>query len=74
MAYRSDHDFRTKLYRDVTRGMENYQESEFHDYLQRNCSEEKDSMTYQKLLEAAQEFMSSNYPEYSWNGKAQKWS
>jgi hypothetical protein len=54
--------------------MENYQESEFHDYLQRNCSEEKDSMTYQKLLEAAQEFMSSNYPEYSWNGKAQKWS
>ncbi|MEG4485975.1 hypothetical protein [Microcoleus sp. D2_18a_B4] len=71
MAYKSDHDFRTGLFRQVTRGMDKDQDREFHDYLHDNYWEEKDSMTYQMLLDAAKAFMSRNYPDYSWNN--QKW-
>jgi hypothetical protein len=72
MAYKSDHNFRTNLFKQVTRGMDNDQDREFHDYLHDNYSDEKDSMTYQTLLDAAKAFMTSYYPDYSWNG--QKWS
>jgi hypothetical protein len=52
--------------------MDDDQDREFHDYLHDNYWDEKDSMTYQTLLDAAKAFMSSYYPDYSWNG--QKWS
>ncbi|MDQ2099385.1 MAG: hypothetical protein QQW96_17285 [Tychonema bourrellyi B0820] len=71
MAYKSDHDFRTGLFKQVVKGMDDYQDRRFHDYLRDNYSDEKDSMTYQMLLDAAKAFMSRNYPDYSWNG--QKW-
>lgn len=71
MAYKSDHDFRTGLYRQVTKGMDDTQEQKFHYYLGDNYSEKKDSMTYQMLQDAAKEFMTSNYPEYWWNN--QRW-
>ncbi|MEG4286957.1 hypothetical protein QUB68_28025 [Microcoleus sp. A006_D1] len=71
MAYKSDHDFRTALFKQVTKGMDDKQDRKFHDYLTNNYWDEKDNMTYQKLQEAAKEFMSSDYPKYWWNG--QKW-
>jgi hypothetical protein len=74
MAYKSDHDFRTNLFKQVTKGMDNEQDRKFHDYLTNNYSEEKDSMTYQTLLAAAKEFMSSDYPDYSWNGTKWLWN
>ncbi len=67
MGYKSDHDFRTGLFKQVTKGMEDDQPQEFHQFLHDYYSEQKDSMTYQELLKAAKEFM-ENYPEYTWNG------
>jgi hypothetical protein len=63
MAYKSDHDFRTALFKQVTKGMDDKQDRKFHDYLTNNYWDEKDNMTYQKLQEAAKEFMSSDYPK-----------
>lgn len=39
MAYKSDHDFRTGLFKQVVKGMDDYQDSRFHAYLRDNYSD-----------------------------------
>ncbi len=70
MSYKSDHDFRTDLWKNVTRGLPNDLTSKAHKDLGDYYQEEKDKMTYEELLAAVTEFM-SYYSDWYWNG--QKW-
>lgn len=70
MSYKSDHEFRTDLWNQVTRGLDKDLVKKAHKYLGDNYQEEKDEMDYDQLLGVVKEVM-SDYPEYLWNG--QKW-
>jgi hypothetical protein len=69
MAYKSDHEFRGKLWTQVIRGLPKDLIRECHDYLHDNYEEEKDSMTYDQLLAVVKECISGE--DWYWNG--QKW-
>jgi hypothetical protein len=70
MAYKSDHGFRTDIWKQVTQGLPANLTSKAHSYLGKSYQEEKDSMEYGELLAVVQEVM-ADYPEWSWNG--QRW-
>lgn len=70
MGYRSDHEFRTDLWKQVTSGLPNDLKREAHEYLGKNYKEDKDSMTYDELLSVVKDVM-ADYQGWSWNG--QRW-
>lgn len=68
MGYKSDHEFRTDLWKSVTSGLPKDLASEAHKYLGKHYKDEKNDMNYDQLLAVVREFM-SDYPEWSYNGK-----
>ncbi len=70
MGYKSDHEFRTDLWKQVTSGLPNDLASKAHKYLGKDYKDEKNDMNYDQLLAVVQEVM-SDYPEWSYNG--QRW-
>jgi hypothetical protein len=70
MGYKSDHEFRTDLWKEVTRGLPSDLARKAHEHLGKHYKEEKNDMDYSQLLAVVQEVM-SNYQEWSWNG--QRW-
>lgn len=70
MSYKSDHESRTKLWQNVTRGLPENLTNGAHKHLGDNYQENKNDMKYDELLAAVTEFM-SNYSNWYWNG--QKW-
>jgi hypothetical protein len=68
MSYKSDHEFRTDIWNEVTRGLPSNLTRKAHEHLGKQYKEEKDSMDYSELLSVVQEVM-SDYSEWSWNGK-----
>jgi hypothetical protein len=70
MAYKSDHEFRTDIWKEVTRGLPNNLTKKAHEYLGKQYKDDKDEMNYDQLLSVVKEVM-SDYSEWSWNG--QRW-
>lgn len=70
MGYKSDHESRKDLWKQVTSGLPSDLVSKAHGHLGKHYKEEKDDMDYSQLLAVVQEVM-SDYPEWSWNG--QRW-
>lgn len=70
MPYKTDHDFRTDIWKQVVRGLPPELATKAHKYLGKQYQEEKNSMEYDALLSVVQEVM-SDYSEWSWNG--QRW-
>ncbi len=72
MGFKSDHEFRTDLWKDVTRGLTDDLPGKAHQHLGKYYREEKNDMDYDELLDVVKEFM-SNYSEWSWNKRSQRW-
>jgi hypothetical protein len=70
MGYRTDHGFRKDLWTQVTSGLPAPIVREAHEHLGKYYREEKNTMTYDQLLDVVREVM-SNHPGWSWNG--QRW-
>ena len=70
MGYKSDHGFRTDLWKQATRGLPHDYVTKAHRHLEKYYRDTKDEMTYDQLLGAVKEVM-NDYPEWRWNG--QKW-
>jgi hypothetical protein len=70
MSYKSDHEFRTDLWQQVTRGLPKDITRECHEHLGNYYREEKDEMNYEDLLKVVKEVM-TEHPGWSWNN--QRW-
>jgi hypothetical protein len=70
MSYKSDHEFRTEIWQEVTRGLPANIIKECHKQLGDSYGEEKDKMGYDDLLAVVKEVL-DDYSEWSWNG--QRW-
>lgn len=70
MGYKSDHEFRTDLWKNVTTGLPENLKRKAHEYLGKHYQEEKNDMDYDQLLSVVKEVM-DDYPEWTWNG--QRW-
>lgn len=66
MGYKSDHEFRTDLWRKATKGLPSELDDKAHRHLGKYYGN-KNEMSYRELLDAVKEFM-SDYEEWSWNG------
>jgi hypothetical protein len=51
MSYKSDHEFRTDIWNQVTSGLPNDIKRECHETLGTNYAEEKDEMGYAELFQ-----------------------